>query len=102
MSFAHGGQVKTDIATIQSEPDPAEKQLLTRGFEMGYRVPLSLQKEFLKYNAIVNLMNVHCNSSPKQIQQNSYSSQRAFRWGYGILLSFKSEFLKYTAVLNLT
>ena len=59
--FAHGGHLKTDIATIQSEPDPAEKQLLMRGFEMGYGVPLSLQKEFLKYNAIVKLMNLHCN-----------------------------------------
>ena len=59
--FAHRGQVKTDIATIHSEPDPAEQQLLTRGLDMGYGVPLSLQTEFLKYNAVINLMNVYCN-----------------------------------------
>lgn len=34
--FAHGGQLKTDIATIHSEPDPAERQLLRKGFELGY------------------------------------------------------------------
>lgn len=38
--FAHGGQLKTDIATIHSEPDPAEQQLLTKGFDMGY-VPMN-------------------------------------------------------------
>lgn len=61
--FAHGGQVKTDIATIESESDPAERLLLTRGFEVGYIVPLSLKQEFLKYNAVLNLMNIYCNLS---------------------------------------
>ena len=61
--FAHGGQVKTDIATIESEGDPAECLLLTRGFEVGYIVPLSLKQEFLKYNAVLNLMNIYCNLS---------------------------------------
>lgn len=61
--LAHGGQVKTDIATIESESDPAERLLLTRGFEVGYIVPLSLKQEFLKYNAVLNLMNIYCNLS---------------------------------------
>lgn len=61
--FAHGGQVKTDIATIESEGDPAERLLLTKGFEVGYIVPLSVKQEFLRYNAVLNLMNIHCNLS---------------------------------------
>ena len=30
--LAHGGQVKTDMATVESEGDPAEHLLPTRGF----------------------------------------------------------------------
>lgn len=61
MSFAHGGQLKTDTATIHSEPDPAERQLLRKRFELGYGVPRSLEREFLKYHAVINLMNILCN-----------------------------------------
>ena len=30
---------------------------------MSYIVPLSLKQAFLKYNAVLNLMNIHCNLS---------------------------------------
>lgn len=59
--FAHGGQARTDIAIIQCESDPAQKKLLSKGFDLGYGLPLSLQTDFLKYKAVINLMNISCN-----------------------------------------
>ena len=48
---------------IESEGDPVECVLLTRGFKVVFIFLLSLKQEFLKYNAVLNLMNIHCNLS---------------------------------------
>ena len=46
---------------VESQSDPAERVLLTRGFELGYVIPLHLKEEFLRYKAVLNLRNIHCN-----------------------------------------
>ena len=52
---------------IESEGDPVECVLLTRGFKVGFSSLLSLKQKFLKYNAVLNLMNTHCNLSALDI-----------------------------------
>ena len=42
----HGGQIASDLSTIDLEEDPAEYVMLWAGFENLYVVSLSLRFEF--------------------------------------------------------
>ena len=53
VKLAYGRKTKTDIAIIESEGDPVECVLLTRGFKVGFSSLLSLKQKFLKYNAVL-------------------------------------------------
>ena len=61
--LAHGGQVRSDLSTIDPEEDPAECAVLKSGFEKLYGVLLGLRHEFVKYNAVMEMMEHPCESS---------------------------------------
>lgn len=57
----HGGQLVTDVAIIEGEENPAELKTLEQGFQALYHIPFDQRAEFTKYQADVNLMNIHVN-----------------------------------------
>ena len=59
--LAHGGHILTDVHVIMREKDPAEKDKLKRGFESIYHLKFDDHESFTKYNAVVNLANIHAN-----------------------------------------
>ena len=59
--LAHGGQMISDLSTIDLEEDPAECAVLKSGFEKLYAVLLCLRNEFVKYKAVIDLMDIHAN-----------------------------------------